>query len=262
MTALFRVFMIGLICHIGEDSDTAGTSKTCAVIINEPAHHAAPRICIKGGDLYPEGGDVNYRLQRGDQITFSLSGSKATTDALFQNAIPSLTHITNGGQLHKKIKTCDQHDDALGYIVYPSGKLTIARTYEHTWKYVLLGNSIDKFPHCIGSISEFNATTTHPSVIVTITNTEDSNRRASYEVKAAGAVCIMNDSTHRTSGQHHLNHHRGLTNAPLVARVVRTNNPCKLPEVPILPDCAFPPDPQTLQDPDLDDPECSNSQWP
>lgn len=266
MASTFHVYMVGLICHIGEDKDTDGKFKKSAAIINEPAHHSAPRICIKAKDLYDEFADVQYRLQLNDEITFSLPGTIAETDGLFRSTIPSLSRITDGGELDKDVKALKKDGDVLGYICYPKGKLTVAKMYQKTYKYVLPPpkGSLDNFPHCIGAIVDFNATTDDPYVTVIVTDVSDPQNpqeRRKINVKADGKICIMNDSNHAGArGHHHLDHHRKLTDAPMIARVVETNNDCTIAG--IMPDCACPNPNSGEPDPDIGDPECSNSQWP
>lgn len=250
--AEFHVYMFGLISHIGEDNDTAGKFKKHAALIHDEDHQHHARICIRGTDLERRGADVLYSIQHDDEITFSLPGGIAETDPVFQGSIPHLGFITDGGKLHGNVKSRKKHDHVLAYLVYPAGELTIARMFPKTGRYVFPpGKALDN-PHCIGEIVDFRATTNNP-VVVTITNPK--NKTQTYEVKAAGKICVINDS-HLTSG-HHLDHHRKLTGAPQIARVITTNNKCNQATGP---DC-FCQNPDG-PNPDGGDPECGNSQWP
>ncbi|HUP60993.1 MAG TPA: hypothetical protein VNA69_11295 [Thermoanaerobaculia bacterium] len=250
----FHMYFNGLICHVGRDSQSADPrDKRFAAIINEPNHHY-PLICFRKGEVAPQYEMIRLWNRDFIELLDGLTPGVARADRLFEDTVPSLKEITGGATIEPAIEEGRPDADVLAYLKYPKGDLTVSAWYPCKVIYVLNGSSVTK-SRCVARIVHFAATTNAERVRIKITNGE--KVRFDFTADANAHMCVQN-ATHMT-GRGHLQYHRPLTNAPTIATVFESNQPC----VPGgLPDCHCDHHAHGSQPAAGVDPECSNSGWP
>ena len=268
--ATFNVYFMGLVCHVGDDSMAANPrEKKHAVLINETSHHAAAIRFVPSEITNP--GHAVIPLTKGAWIEFDpadLAPGTAAADRLFEDTIPGLKMITGGADLDSDIKNARADDDALAYLKYPKGKLTVSAFYPYKVIYVLNGHGVGQ-ARCVGRVVHFTAATDKTRVHVTINN---GGSPIVVDVDANGSMCVLNVTPHQ--GNDHLKFHQRLTNSPIVANAFASNQECPSgSNPPCVPKEIFDRAHEHRDRSDERshikmhpaaglDPECSNSQWP
>lgn len=229
-------------CFIGEEKDKAGKFKKRVAVIDEKGHHKAS---LSGSHIALE------PLVETDVITFSLGAAPARTTPLFQDALPHLQDITEGGVLYADIDAGNEHREVVAYVVLPGGMLDVYDMYDRPAQYKLDGDDIG-LPKCVARITKLEINASNP-VTVTITDRalKNPNRPKQFTVPENSFVCVANVT--QVLGQRHLAHHRPLTNGAKIAEVSSLQAGTCAPHNGDL--CHS-------VDADGTNPECSNSQYP
>ena len=241
----FTVYFGGLICHVA-DEQIDEREKKHAVVVNAPHH--GPRICFTEIDINNQPQQRRIPFEADDRVSFEgLAAGTARTDNLFRDAVPSLGFITEGGKLDFQIKNKMQDDDALAYITFPKGTLSVYSYYPEKGIYAFPPQGGVGGAKCIARFTQFTTETNDATVQLKI---QRKSGDLEYKVATDSPICVLNTSDEHG---HHLDFHRRLTNSPTVARVQRVNQKCNPNNRPPCP-CGI--------EPEGADPECSNSQWP
>jgi hypothetical protein len=234
-----------MICHVA-DEQIDEREKKHAVVVNAPHHN--PRICFTEIDINNQPQPRRIPFRPNDLVSFEgLAAGTARTDNTFRDSVPSLAFITEGGTLDFQIKNKMPDNDALAYVTFPAGDLSVYSFYPEKGIYTFPPAGGMGGAKCIARFTQFTTVTNDTTLTLKIERASGDLR---YTIPSDSAVCVLNTSDEHG---HHLDFHRRLTNSPTVAHVVVTHQPCTPNNRPPCP-CGI--------EPEGADPECSNSQWP
>jgi len=244
--ATYTVHFVGLICHIGSDID----SKKHAALIKDPMGIHVPYIIVN---------KQATPLQNGDTITISTSAAANSKDADFHDLVSHLREETDAAALGGTVGSANDFNLVNVYFKYPGGDLTVAQYYPYAANYDVSGKD-----HCVPRVVALTYMDGDPGTIV-ITHKDSST--TNLTIRPADCIILGNTELF-DDGRDHFFIYLGITNGTKISKVKEISVKCpKLSNsciqfLPPVNDRPMNLRAELRVQPLLQNPECSNSQWP
>lgn len=179
MAHTFRIFFIGLICHIGKRRN----KKQYAALLKSDDH--IPLLIFEDAVVAPV---IAKRLSFD-----GLTEGDALTDKLFDSYVPSLTEIL-GGTLKPDVANESLHDVAI-YMRYPQGFLSVVDLYGQRARHRV--DDEETREGCVARMSVLTATTDEPTVTVNLKGFDILEGELSWTRTISSDSCVLILNTSR-----------------------------------------------------------------